>query len=582
MPQASLPMDDLRALLARIDGTAFDNYQQLLNVTFGGPEFRLRMVHIQGSPGAHPASVGHLIISKSQFGPIDRHISNEARRLAAADFLLRAFQSAITAHAGRNRGAQGSGSFQPLTLPPQVLWRNLVAFHPKEIRVAFHISLPGSQNNQVLGDQAALMLITDLSVIVQRLKESAADGDRLNRHCDVVEDWTVLQNMLSSLGLIAFIGDGAILPRGSGVSQAPLVPGAVRFQAPDRLAVQLALPNAGLTRGLGIRPGVNVIIGGAFHGKSTLVDALAKGVYPHIPSDGRERVVTHREAVFICAEEGRAVSGLDISGFIDNLPGKVDVRRFRTQNASGSTSQAAAIVEAVQAGAKLLLIDEDSSAANFLGKDLEMRRLTPEDPVTPLLDRARELYERYGVSTLIAAGGSSEYIAIARQVIAMRNYLPVCMNADVLQLDLPAPEKPAVPLRISDNRLLLTENFDPSYQARRLDKRIAVRIKPLRLQERILEFGNAQLDLTRLSALVDPHQVLAVGFALLLARNKLLSTPLSPTDLATELEEMISKQGLDILAAGADRPLFLARPRRLELAGAINRHRGLNIGFDTK
>ncbi len=577
MVEASLSWDALGTLLAQIDGAPFGSYAQLSKLTFGTPEFRFRLVHIQGSPGAYPASVGHLIVNKSGLGLQERHLCTAARRTAAADFLLRAFQSAIAIHTRGNRGAQGSGAFQCLPMPPQVLERNLVTFQPQEVRIAFHISLPGSHDNRVIGDQAASMLITEMPLIVQALRASVSEGRRLDLHCDVVEDWTVLQSRLSFYGLIAFIGDGAILPRKSGISQAPLDSGVVKFQAPDRMAVQVDLPNSGPARGLGIRPGVNVIIGGAFHGKSTLLDALAKGIYPHIPADGRERVVVHHDAVFICAEEGRAVHGLDISGFIDNLPGKADARRFRTRNASGSTSEAAAIIESVQAGARLLLIDEDSSAANFLGKDLAMRGLIPEDPVTPLLDRAQELYDHYGVSMLLATGGSSDYLGIARQVIAMRNYLPVCLNDEIPGLDLPGPEIPAEPLKIADCRRLSRENFDPSYRALRLGKSLAARIKPLRLQEKILEYGNAQLDLTKLAALVDPQQVLAIGYALLLARHKLLSKPLSPSDLAAELDHMLTRQGLDILSTGADRPLFLARPRRLELAGAINRLRNLAI-----
>lgn len=568
-------METLHTLLAQIDGEPFESYQKLSQLTFGRPEFQIRLVHIQGSPGAYPASVGHLTIRQSELGLVERHLSNEARRLATADFLLRAFQSAIVAHTRPNRGVQGSGSFQRLPLPPQVLQRNVVAVAPEQVRIAFHISLPGSHDNRICGDQSESMLVAELAAVVQALKVSVTGGNQLDRHCAVIEDWAALQNKLASHGLIAFIGDGAVLPRKSGVSQAPLESGAVRFQAPDRLAVQIELPNAGLIRGLGIRPGVNVIIGGAFHGKTTLLDALAKGVYPHIPGDGRERVVTHPDAVFIRSEEGRAISGLDISGFIDNLPGHIDVRRFQTPNASGSTSEAAAIIEAVQAGAKLMLIDEDSSAANFLAKDLTMRALIPEDPVTPLLDRIRELYDRYGVSTLIAAGGRSEYLAVARQVIAMRHYLPVCMNAEVQRLDLPARPNPVEPLRISDKRRLLTENFDPACRVHRLGKSIAVRIKPLRRQEKKLEYGNTLLDLSNLSALVDPQQVLAIGYALLLARTKLLPERLSPSDLAAALDHMISKQGLDLLSIGADRPLFLARPRCLELAGAINRLRNL-------
>jgi hypothetical protein len=377
--------------------------------------------------------------------------------------------------------------------------------------------------------------------------------------------------------LVAFVGDGAILPRQSGVCQAPLKKNAIAFHAPDSMAVEVALPNAGRLRGLGIRPGVNVMIGGGFHGKSTLLHALARGVYPHIPGDGRERVVTHPDALFICAEEGRSVQGLNISGFIDNLPGNADAGKFRTNNASGSTSQAAAIVEAVLAGAKLLLVDEDSSATNFLIKDQNMRRLVPEDTITPLFDRVRELYHRFGVSTLIVIGGSSDYLGVAEHVLAMRHYLPEDVSDQLRHLVLPEPTCPGKPLVMEDNRRVRAGNFDPRYRVERLDKTLPVRIKPLRLRENILEYGDEQLDLTKLISLVDPHQIVAVGYALLLAREQVKKHPMSPTRIAEIVCRWIEQKGLNSLSPKQSRPLFFARPRRLELAGAINRLRSLKV-----
>jgi predicted ABC-class ATPase len=570
-------LDALRKILQELDGRPFKAYRELLERTFCHHSFRISLVHVQGSPGAFPASVGHLTMNQSELGLPAGSLANGARHLATSDFLLRTFQSSIVANTRRNRGARGSGSFQRLDLPPQVLERNVVHFDASQVRIAFHISLPGSFDNRILGYEAASMLTQDLVAVVQAFRAAVAGSAALRTHCDVIEDWVSLQHRLSNYGLIAFIGDGAVLPRRTGASQEPLIEGAVVFRAPDQMAVEVEFPNSGPMRGLGIRPGVNVLIGGGFHGKSTVLNALAKGVYPHVPGDGRERVITHPEACLICAEEGRAIHGLDISGFIGTLPGETDPTKFQTQNASGSTSEAAAIIEAVLSGAKLLLIDEDSSATNFLIKDHNMRRLIPEDPITPLFDRVRELYDRHEVSTLIVAGGSSDYLGVAQHVIAMRNYHPVCMTDQVDRLHLPKPEMTSAPLTIADRRRLLTDNFDPAYKARRLGKTLTVRIKPLRLQEKILEYGNVQLDLTKLAALVDPHQVLALGYAFLLSKHAFGQRALSPTDLAAALHQRIDQAGLDILSSTADTPLFLARPRRLELAGAINRLRNLKV-----
>lgn len=577
MKNSKRPMADLFTLLESLDGKPFNCYRKLSDRAFLHARCSIRFVHIQGSPGAFPASVCHLRLGMTELGITGECLYGKPRRVATADYLLRAFAAGVSAHARQNRGVQGSGSFQPISLPPQVLERNVVTFDENEVRIAFLVSLPGSHDNRILGRDAVEMFDRELSGIVRTLEAAVARTSRLKEHCDVVEDMVALQSRLTRYGLVAFVGDGALLARESGVSEGPLKEGAVRFHAQARLAVEVELPNAGRVRGLGLRPGVNVLIGGGFHGKSTLLNALAMGVYPHIPGDGRERVITHPHAALVCAEEGRAVTGLDISGFIGKLPGKVDSARFSTQNASGSTSQAAAIIEAVLAGAKLLLIDEDSSATNFLIKDRNMRRLIPEDTITPLFDRVQELYGGFCVSTLIVVGGSSEYLGVAKEVIAMREYRPVHMTDRLRELSLPEPVTPERPLALTDRRRVLPENFDPSYHARRLDKIIPVRIKPLRLQERVLEYGNEKLDLTKLGALVDAHQVSALGYALLLARKRFKMGRFSPSDLAAALGRLIEEEGLGILSRAEKGPVFLARPRRLELAGAINRLRNLKV-----
>lgn len=579
MGAAPLAIGALIRELNDMDGKSYQTYHALLGKAYDAEDYLIRFLHIQGSAGAFPATVVQLEMDHRKMGLDRSSLASSPRRLATADFLLRAFGEAVENHARQNRGAQGSGSFQPLELPPQVLQRNLVRFDDASVRLAFHISLPGSEDNRIAAAHAIAMFEEELPAIVGSLRRSAGSGRALQAHCDVVEDMIDLQNRLSQYNLVAFVADGAMLARQSGISQSPLKDGAVEFYAPDDLAVAVDLPHAGRVRGLGIRPGVNMVIGGAFHGKSTLLQALAKSVYPHVPGDGRERVVTHPDAAIICAEEGRAVTGLDISGFIDHLPSKKSTRRFSTANASGSTSQAAATVEALLAGAKLIFFDEDTSAANFLARDREMRRLIPEETITPLLDRVRELHRQWGVSTLMVLGGSSTYLGAADHVVAMRNYRPVRMTDNVIELDLPQPPQPRRQLAPRDHRRVSAGNFDPSYDARRLGVTLDVRIKPLRLQPAILEYGNQLVDLTRLDTLVDPHQVMAIGYALMQAGARLGDRSLSPSDLAVTLDDLISTQGLDVLLAGTNSCTALARPRRLELAAAINRVRDLQVHY---
>ncbi len=580
MNTESKSINSLEVLLKKLDGQSFRDYRRLAGNAYHQKDHLFQFVHIQGSPGAFPASVCQLVIDNSDLGLPDWCLASPPRRIATADCLLRAFNAGVRTHARQNRGARGSGSFQPVDLPPQVLERNIVQPDLSQTHIRFRISLPGSADNRILGDPAIRMFTQELPGIVQFLKKSIACTDRLKRHCESVEDMISLQSRLPNYGLVAFIADGAILPRRSGESQEPLKRGAVTLKAPDELAVEVEFPNAGRTRGLGIRPGVNVLIGGGFHGKSTLLKALAMGIYPHIPGDGREMVVTCRDAVCISSEEGRVVNGLDISPFIGNLPGRSDSETFWTENASGSTSEAAAIIENVLAGARLLLIDEDSSATNFLIKDRHLRKLIPEDPITPLFDRVRELYSRYRVSTVIVAGGSSEYLGVAEHVIAMQNYLPVCMNEPVRALSLPSPMPTPRPLVLSDKRRVLEDNFDPAYKAGRIGKTVPVRIRPLRLQEKILEYGNVRLNLTHLAALVDPDQVLAIGYAIWLMRKRFNSIKMPPSDLARTVCSLIETESLDTLSNAERRPLFFAAFRPIELAGAINRFKDLKIAIE--
>ena len=149
-------------------------------------------------------------------------------------------------------------------------------------------------------------------------------------------------------------------------------------------------------------------------------------MYDHISGDGREYVITDGDAVKIRAEDGRSIKGTDISMFINDLPNGKDTKRFSTADASGSTSQAANVIESMEAGASLFLIDEDTSATNFMIRDELMQRVIHRDmePITPFIDRIRELYESYGISTVIVAGSSGAYFHVADSIIQMDRYVP--------------------------------------------------------------------------------------------------------------------------------------------------------------
>ena len=289
------------------------------------------------------------------------------------------------------------------------------------------VGLP-ARGRRVLGRQAAAMLCDDVPKIVNNtLKYASIDKKRLTAHLNAAEDADTLLAQLPELGLVAFVVDSSILPRRSGVDDRPLRGDhVIPFRSPDSLRVEVTLPHAGRVTGMGFPMGVTLIVGGGYHGKSTLLSALERGVYNHIPGDGRELVVTDPTAVKIRAEDGRRVEGVDIRPFINNLPDDSNAAAFRTDNASGSTSQAANIIEALEVGAKTLLLDEDTCATNLIIRDARMQTLVEKsgEPITPFVDRVRQLSDEQGVSSILVLGGSGDYFDVADTIIRMDAYTP--------------------------------------------------------------------------------------------------------------------------------------------------------------
>lgn len=295
----------------------------------------------------------------------------------------------------------------------------------KTIELRFTVSLPAA-GRTVLGQQAWKILGVNLVELVrQTLLHNNLDQNKLKEHVDSVERQHALRGQLTGLGLISFIANGSILPRASGAAALPMDPSqAVPFKSPQEAEVTLTLPNGTSVRGMGVPQGIMLLTGGGFHGKSTLLEAIELGIYDHVPGDGRELIVTDPTAVKIRAEDGRSVSGVDISPFISNLPGGRDTKRFSTDDASGSTSMASNIQEALEAGCKTLLIDEDSSATNLLVRDQRMQKLIQKEPITPLISKARALYSQHGVSTIIVIGGLGDWLTVSNDIIAMDSYVP--------------------------------------------------------------------------------------------------------------------------------------------------------------
>jgi predicted ABC-class ATPase len=510
--------DDLRRVLNRIDGKGYPAYKDIRG-EYEFPGFTLLIDHVQGDPFAAPSRLRVRVPQGVTGYPADTY-SRHSRRIALADFLARAFDAACSQLSSR-RGSGKSGLIAIDRPGQQVLERTSVLVDEEVVEARFVVGLPAA-GRRVLGRQAAAMLCEKLPQVVESaLHFSGDDRAALCRHVKTAEDADWLRSQLADHGLVAFVADGAVLPRRSGVDDRTLREGAIPFQGPASLRVEFAPPNAGPVSGMGVPAGVTLIVGGGYHGKSTLLNALERAVYNHVPGDGRESVVTDAGAVKIRAEDGRAVTGVDISPFIGALPNGADTRHFSTANASGSASQAANIVEALEAGARVLLVDEDTAVTNFMIRDHRMQELIAKErePITPFIyqtERRPEGGDRFGDIT---------------------------------------PRAP------------LAESLDPSKGRRQV--KISAR------GVRTILFGTDEIDLSAVEGLVDPSQLNAIGQALYYARQRYMDGGRTLHEILDAVMADIDRDGLDVLdrRSGGD----LARFRRYELAAALNRLRTLRV-----
>ncbi|NES70380.1 MAG: ABC-ATPase domain-containing protein, partial [Okeania sp. SIO2D1] len=448
------------------------------------------------------------------------------------------------------------------------------------------VGLPAN-GRRILGRQAAEMLCDDMPYIVHRsLKYEQLDADACRRHVETVEDADFLRKQLVEKNLIAFVANGAILPRRSGVDPRPLSSeNVVPFESPPSLEVEFECPNQGKISGMGISKGVTLIVGGGYHGKSTLLKAIELGVYNHIPGDGREFVVTDPTAVKIRAEDGRSVAGVDISPFINQLPQERSTTQFTTENASGSTSQAANIMEALEVGIKndkseeiattspILLVDEDTAATNFMIRDRRMQELIAKEgePITPFIDKVKQLYTDYQVSTILIMGGSGDYFEVADKIIAMENF----KASEVTEKAKEIAEK-YVTGRTSEGgenfgeirgRIPLPESLDPSRGRR------DVRLKVRDVDEVV--FGSEDVDLSSVEQLVSKDQLTAIGAAMVYAKKQYMDAERTLSEVVDAIMADIESKGLDVLVPFPQGDLAIFR--RFELAAAINRLRTLKV-----
>ncbi|MBW2145478.1 MAG: ABC-ATPase domain-containing protein [Deltaproteobacteria bacterium] len=572
-----LSSEYLRQKLRRIDRKGYKVYKEIS----GAYDFRgfvLHIDHVQGDPFATPSRLRICVSQKTARFPEELY-SNAIRCTALEDYLTRSFHAAIRRHCKGNRGIGHSGLIGILAPGQEVLVRTSALVTGEAVEARIVMGLPAA-GRTILGREAEEMFFNELPKLVESaLNYRNLRADQLAEHVRVVEDQEALRQELDRMGLVAFVANGAVLPRRSGIDDRPLVVGdsgdtpLVLFQSPPSLEVEMMPPSGRLVRGMGIPRGITLIVGGGFHGKSTLMNALARGIYNYVPGDGREEVVCLPDAVQIRAEDGRRIEKVDISPFIRNLPFGKDTSRFCTDNASGSTSQASNIMEALEMGARLLLIDEDTSATNFMIRDERMQELVAKEkePITPFVDKVRQLYDEYGVSTILVMGGSGDYFDVAHTVLMMDDYMP----QDVTQRATEIITKHRTRRKAeggehfgrAPKRRVDPESFDPSRGRRE------VKIDVRTLDN--LAFGRTPVDLSAVEQLIHIGQTRTIGEIILYFSRRYAGHRFTLHEGLHRVMDDIHREGLDVLSPG--RPGNLAMVRSFEVASAINRMRTLRV-----
>ncbi len=559
---------ELQNLLHQIDRRGYPAYKETKG-KYQFPQYVLSIDHVQGDPFASPSRVSILIPAKT--AAFDRRFFDSChRRIAFQDFLLRRLSSKIKDYSFQAKGSGKSGLIGVTQPGQEILERSACTVDPQDGALTVRLEVGFPANGRTINSGELIRILFDFlpACVKMTLLSSSCRTDQLQAVADLADDQHFIREKLGELGLAAFVANGSVLPRKSGISSLPMKD-AVVFEAPKSMETVIELPHRGPVKGMGIPKGVTLIVGGGYHGKSTLLEALELGVYDHIAGDGREYVITDATAVKLRAEDGRSIRKADISMFIRNLPNGKDTSCFYTEDASGSTSQAAATVEAMEAGAGLFLIDEDTSATNFMIRDELMQRVVSRDqePIIPFIDRVRELYDTWGISTILVAGSSGSYFHRADRVIQMDHYRP----QDITQRA--REEAKRFPLTLGEP----VKAREPSFH--RVPARDAGFAKEERIKLKAMgkdgfSINRETVDLRYVEQLVDSEQLSTLAHMIKYMKLHSFDGTKTLQDAVEGLYRQIKTGGFGTFC-GQDIPGNLTMPRRQELYAALNRCREL-------
>lgn len=568
--------EDLRQLLMSIDRKGYPAYKGTKG-SYRFPKYVLCIDHVQGDPFAAPSKLHVEVAAKTAAFP-ERLYDKKHKRIALQDHLIRLFGREIQKYSFQAKGSGKSGILSVTRCGQEILERSACTVDETtgNVIVRFEAGFPA--NGRSINARELIKILFDFlpECVEEALLYRNIDKKKAERVVELSEDQEYIRKSLKELDLVAFVADGSVLPRESGISGKPMKE-AVAFVSPESMKVTLKLPYKGAVSGMGIKRGITLIVGGGYHGKSTLLKALELGVYPHIAGDGREYVVTDKDAVKIRAEDGRSIKHTDISMFINDLPNRKDTKAFYTQDASGSTSQAANVVEAIEAGAGTLFIDEDTSATNFMVRDELMQQVIHRnmEPITPFIERMGELYRQFGISTVLVAGSSGAYFQVADKIVQMDRYVPkdITEAAKEAAAKYPGLEYPKEKVSLPDYRRAPGKNNGIYNKGR-------IKIKTQGRDGVLL--GKELIDLRYVEQLADSEQLTSLGYIMKLLEEERFDNRTTIQKQVQELCEQIEENGFSAFFGGnrtsaGDIPGNLAMPRREEIFACINRYRGLHI-----
>ena len=576
--------EELCQQLRSINRKSYPAYKGLKGLYHFG-NYILSIDHVQGDPFASPSHVSIQISHRDAGFPVE-YYKDTLTGTTLCDYLTRQFEKQVSQYSFRAKGSGKSGLLTVSHCGQEILSRTACEITEKGITARFFVGFPAN-GRTINATELEKILFDFLPVCIQKsFFYSSLDAKELQNYIELAEDQEFIRQTLPAKNLCAFIADGSILPRESGISSRPMK-ASVPFTSPDSLRISMELPHKGKITGMGIPKGITLIVGGGYHGKSTLLNALELGVYNHIPGDGREYVITDATAVKLRSEDGRFIKDVDISMFINDLPNKKDTRCFSTLDASGSTSQAAGITESMEAGSHLFLLDEDTSATNFMVRDAFMQQVIQreKEPITPFLERAEDLYKKAGISTILVAGSSGAFFHIADTIIQMDNYVPKDITASVKKLcsQYPLPAVSVTDFQLPHSHRIMSRPAESSKHLRhnsRGNHSDSGAAKPERLKTRIsgtdgFSLGRQEIDLRYTEQLIDAEQTAALGLLLKYAVEHLADGRRTLPEIVQYLWKNLSLHGLSFFTENQKISCGYATPRIQEIYACLNRYRGL-------